>query len=57
MGISGYDANGWHPTFIAYRAGLLVFFPLLIVLLIGGTERARDRYGKRPNAKPFFRKN
>ncbi|MDB5523160.1 MAG: hypothetical protein JWM58_923 [Rhizobium sp.] len=26
------------------------------VLLIGGTERARDRYGKRPNAKPFFRK-
>jgi hypothetical protein len=37
----GYDANGWHPTFIAFRAGFMVFFPLLIVLLIAGTSATR----------------
>jgi hypothetical protein len=26
------------------------------VLLIGGTQKARDRYGARPSGKPFFRK-
>ena len=26
------------------------------VLLIGGTEKARDRYAARPSAKPFFRR-
>ncbi len=37
----GYDANGWHPTFIAYRAGFMIFFPMLIVLLIAGTSATR----------------
>jgi hypothetical protein len=37
----GYDANGWHPTFIAFRAGFLIFFPMLIVLLIAGTSATR----------------
>lgn len=26
------------------------------VLLIGGTQKARDRYGNRPSCKPFFKK-
>jgi hypothetical protein len=37
----GYDANGWHPTFIAYQAGFLAFFPLLIVVLIAGSVATR----------------
>jgi hypothetical protein len=37
----GYDANGWHPTFIAYQSGFLAFFPLLIVVLVAGSAATR----------------
>ena len=42
----GYDANGWHPTYIGFRSGFSIFFTLLMVMLIGGAAITRAWNGE-----------
>jgi len=42
----GYDANGWHPTYIGFRSGFSIFFTLLVVMLIGGAAITRAWTGE-----------
>jgi hypothetical protein len=42
----GYDANGWHPTYIGFRSGFSIFFTILVVLLIGGAAVTRAWSGE-----------
>jgi hypothetical protein len=37
----GYDANGWHPSYIGFRSGFSIFLTILIVALIGGAAITR----------------
>jgi hypothetical protein len=42
----GYDANGWHPTYIGFRSGFSIFFTIMVVLLIGGASITRAWSGE-----------
>jgi hypothetical protein len=41
----GYDASGWHPTYIGFRSGFSIFLTILIVALIGGAAITRALSG------------